>query len=182
MTKNNLLISNFDCKIECGRCYVAGVRIVERYNYTPVEGGYRELIIVEVADIERFRARVTRGLDYAREQGLTVQCNNPCVRDDIENGILDERGLLIVDRLQRTIVDGRALQKKGVSTMKNTPEALKEIAKNLIIDLNKYGDCWAWDCSDCPFQLKEPARDSWGCITQCGWLLLATAAMRILVK
>jgi len=182
MAKNNLLISNFDCKIECGRCYVAGVRIVERYNYTPVEGGYRELIIVEVADIERLRAGVTRGLDYAREHGLTVQCNNPCVREDIENGILDVSGLLIVDRLQRTIVDGRDLQKKGVSTMKNTPEALKEIAEYIIVNLNKYDDCWGWECSECPFHLKKSVRDSWGCITQCGWLLLATAAIRILEK
>ena len=181
MSGNTLLISNFDRKIEYGHRFVVGVRIVERYNYTPIEGGYDETVIVE-GNRERLREGVARGLDYARDYGLTVKVNNTDVREDIERGILDTSGLLVVDCVERTIVDGRDLQKKGVSTMKNTPEALKEIAEYIIVNLNKYDDCWGWDCSECPFHLKEPKRDSWGCITQCGWLLLATAAIRILEK
>ena len=180
MAKNNLLISNFDCKIECGRCYVAGVRIVERYNYTPVEGGYRELIIVEVADIERLRAGVTRGLDYAREHGLTVQCNNEVVRDDIENGILDVSGLLVVDRLKQTIVDGRALQK--VSTMKNNPELIRQIAENLIAELDKHSDCSERVCAKCPFLIKVTDEDPRHGTHNCGWFLLKSATSKILRK
>ena len=106
MTKNNLLISNFDRKIEHGLRFVAGVRIVERYNYNPIEVGYDETVVVE-GNRERLRAAVARALDYAREFDLTVQVNNTHVREDIENGVLDVRRLLVVDSLQRTIVDGR---------------------------------------------------------------------------
>jgi hypothetical protein len=95
MSQNNLLISNFDRKIEHGLCFVAGVRIVERYSYIPIEGGYDETVIVE-GNRERLREAVARGLDYAREHGLTVQVNNPLVWDDIEMGILDTTGLVVV--------------------------------------------------------------------------------------
>jgi hypothetical protein len=181
MTENNLLISNFDRKIEHGLRFVSGVRIVERYSYTPIQGGYDETVIVE-GDRERLREAVARGLDYARDYGLTVKVNNPLVREDLRSGIFDTTGLLVVDCVQRTIVDDRDLHKKGVSNMKDTPEALKEIAEYIIVNLNKYDDCWGWDCSECPFHLKKSVRDSWGCMTQCGWLLLATAAMKILEK
>ena len=181
MEGNHLFISNFDRKIEHGLRFVSGVRIVERYSYTPIDGGYDETVIVE-GDRERLREGVARALDYARDYGLTVKVNNPVVREDLRSDIFDTTGLLVVDCVERTIVDDRDLQKKGVSNMKNTPEALKEIAEYIIVNLNKYDDCWGWDCSECPFHLKEPKRDSWGCITQCGWLLLATAAIRILEK
>lgn len=180
MSRNELLISNFDRKIEHGLRFVSGVRIVERCRYTPIDGGYDETVIVE-GDRERLRAGVTRGLDYARDYGLTVQCNNPLVREDLKSGIFDTAGLLIVDCVQRTIVDGRDRSGDRNAT-KNDPEALKEIADYIIVNLNKYDDCWGWECSECPFHLKKPERDSWGCITQCGWLLLATAAIRILEK
>jgi hypothetical protein len=42
-----------------------------------------------------------------------VQCNNPHVREDIESGILDAAGLLVVDSVQRTIVDDRDRRKGG---------------------------------------------------------------------
>ena len=65
---------------------------------------------------------------------------------------------------------------------KNTPEALQKIVENLILDLYKHCDCWAWECADCPLYLREPVPDCWGNLTRCGWLLLATASSKILVK
>ena len=180
MSENNLLISNFDRKIEHGLRFVSGVHIVERCNYTPIEGGYDETVIVE-GSRERLREGVARALDYARDYGLTVKVNNAVVREDIRSDIFDTTGLLVVDCVQRPIVDDRD-RPGDRNTTKNTPEALKEIAEYIIVNLNKYDDCWGWECSECPFHLKKPERDSWGCITQCGWLLLATAAIRILEK
>ena len=180
MTENNLLISNFDRKIEHGLRFVSGVRIVERYSYTPIEGGYDETVIVD-GDRERLREGVARALDYARDYGLTVKVNNPLVREDLRSGIFDTTGLLVVDCVQRMIVDDRD-RPGDRNTPKNNPERIRQIAEYLLTELNKYDDCWGWDCFECPFQLKEIERDCWGGTTQCGWILLATAAIRILEK
>ena len=110
---DNLLITNYDRYHECGHNLVAAVRIQERYHYVAIEDGYSETVIVE-GNRERLRGGVRQGLDYAREHGLRVQCNNPHVREDIESGILDAAGLLVVDSVQRTIVDGRDRRKGGV--------------------------------------------------------------------
>ena len=66
--------------------------------------------------------------------------------------------------------------------VKNTPEALQKIIENLLVDLYKHRDCWEWECSDCPFYLRESVRDCWGNTTRCDWLLLATGASKILRK
>lgn len=99
---NNLLISNFDRTYERGREMIAVVYITERYNYTPVEGGYYETVVAE-GNRERVRAAVARALDYAREHSLRVQVNNPHVREDIAAGRLDVSGLEVVDDVRRAI-------------------------------------------------------------------------------
>lgn len=180
MLEYNLLISNFDRKIEHGLRFVSGVRIVERWNYSPIEGGYDETVIIE-GDRERLREGVARGLDYARDYGLTVQCNNLLVRQDLKSGILDTTGLLVVDCFQRTIVDGR--DRPGDRTMtKNDPERVRQITETLLPDLFKFADCSEWDCYRCPLRLKEPEEDLRYGSYHCGWILLVLAASKILRK
>ena len=189
MTENNLLISNFDRKIEHGLRFVSGVRIVERYSYTPIQGGYDETVIVE-GDRERLREAVARGLDYARDYGLTVKVNNPLVREDLKSDIFDTTGLLVVDCVERTIVDDRDLQKKGVSNMKNNPEALQELAENLLdaleqnllVALEQNNDCSEWDCSKCPYRLEVIVEDPRYGNLNCSWLLINSATSKILRK
>lgn len=180
MTENTLLISNFDRKIEHGLCFVAGVRIVERYNYSHIEGCYDETVIVD-GNRERLRAAVIRALDYAREHGLRVQCNNPHVRGDIESSIFDTAGLIIVDSIGRTIVDDR--DRTGDRNLtENITEALQKSAETLIAELEKYNDCSEWDCSECPFRLKEPEDDPRYGQHTCGWILLKSATSKLLRK
>ena len=180
MTKNNLLISNFDRKIEHGLRFVSGVRIVERYSYTPIEGGYNETVIVE-GGRERLREGVARALDYARDYGLTVYVNNPLVREDLKNGILDTAGLLVVDCVERTIVDDRDRPGDRNPT-KNNPERIRQITENLLTVLYKYADCSGWDCYKCPLRLKEPEEDPRYGIYHCGWIHLVLATSKILEK
>ena len=181
MSGNNLLISNFDRKLEHGLLFVSGVRIVERCNYTPLEGGYDETVIVE-GNRERLREGVARGLDYARDYGLTVKVNNPDVREDLKSGIFDTTGLLVVDCVERTIVDDRDLHKKGVSNMKTNPEALQQLAETLQVALEQNDDCSEWDCDSCPFHLKEVEEDPRYGLHNCGWFLLKSATSKILKK
>ena len=63
---------------------------------------------------------------------------------------------------------------------KNTPEALQELAENLLVDLEQNHDCSEWDCTECPFQLKEVEEDPRYGLHQCGWLLLKSATSKIL--
>ena len=63
---------------------------------------------------------------------------------------------------------------------KNSPEALQELVEKLDIDLEQKQNCSGWECDECPLQLKEPLVDSWGEVSQCGWLLLKTATSVIL--
>lgn len=65
---------------------------------------------------------------------------------------------------------------------KNTPEELQKIAENLLIALEKAADCSLWDCSECPFDLKEPEEDPRYGTHNCGWLLLKSATSKILRK
>lgn len=178
MALTNLLISNFN--LEHGTRFVAGVRIVERRNYTPIDGGYDEAVIVE-GNRERLREAVARGLDYAREHGITVVVNNPLVWEDIEMGIIDTAGLIVVDSIQGMIIDDRERRSKSTTT-KNNPEALQKIVENLLADLLQNHDCSKMSCCDCPLHLRHPVEDSWGAVTQCGWLVLVTASLMILRK
>ena len=180
MSRNNLLISNFDRKIEHGLRFVSGVRIVERCNYTPIDGGYDETVIVE-GDRDRLREGVARGLDYARDYGLTVKVNNPLVREDIESGILDTTGLLVVYSIQRTIVDDRD-RPGDRNTTKIDPERVRQITVNLLTALYKYEDCSEWDCYKCPLRLKEPQKDPRYGTYQCGWIHLVLASSKVLRK
>ena len=180
MTKNNLLISNFDRKIEHGLRFVSGLRIVERYNYTPIEGGYDETVIVE-GSRERLREGVARALDYARDYGLTVKVNNPLVREDLKSGIFDTTGLLVVDCVERTIVDGRD-RPGDRNTTKHNPERVIQITENLLPVLFKYADCSEWDCYKCPLRLKESEEDPRYGKYQCGWILLVLAISKVLEK
>ncbi len=112
---DNLLITNFDNRtiLDENSNFVSVIHIRERHSYTAIDGGYDETVVVE-GNRERLREGVRRALNYAREHGLRVQCNNPHVREDIKSGILDAAGLLVVDSVQRTIVDGRDRRKGGV--------------------------------------------------------------------
>jgi len=65
---------------------------------------------------------------------------------------------------------------------KNTPEALQKIAENLLAYLEQNQDCSEWECSECPFRLKEPEEDPRYGIHKCGWLLLKSKASKILRK
>jgi hypothetical protein len=100
---NNLLISNFDRYHEHGRDFEAVVYITERYNYTPVPGGYNETVIAQ-GDRERVREGVRRALDYARLHALPVQVNNPHVLEDITAGVYDLTGIVIVDHVGKPVV------------------------------------------------------------------------------
>ena len=94
---NNLLISNFDRYHEHGRELEAVVYITERYCYTPISDGYRETVRAQ-GDRERVRAAVARALDYARQNHLPVQVNNPHVKEDIAAGnVYDLTGIEIMD-------------------------------------------------------------------------------------
>lgn len=106
---DNLIITNFDNRtiVDENSNFVSVVRIQERYHYTTIRGGYNERFIVE-GNRERLRMAVTQGLDYARKHALTVQVNNPHVKEDILNGIHDVSGLLIVDEIRNIICDNRA--------------------------------------------------------------------------
>ena len=64
----------------------------------------------------------------------------------------------------------------------NSPEDLKEIVVNLLIDLEQNEDCSAWECEDCPFWLKEIEEDPRYGKHTCGWLLLKSATSKILRK
>ena len=64
----------------------------------------------------------------------------------------------------------------------NTPEDLQELVENLLIDLELNNDCSEWDCSECPFRLKEAEDDPRYGLHQCGWLLLKSATSKILRK
>ena len=65
---------------------------------------------------------------------------------------------------------------------KNTPEALQELAENLLNALEQYQDCSEWECSECPFALKEVEEDPRYGLHTCGWLLLKSATSKILRK
>jgi hypothetical protein len=65
---------------------------------------------------------------------------------------------------------------------KNNPEALQKIAETLLIDLEKTADCSEWECSECPFMLKELEDDPRYGRHNCGWLLLKSATSKILRK
>ena len=94
---DNILISNYDRWYDVGTHCVAAVYIQERYSYTPLDygHGYRETVIVE-GNRDRLREAVRRALEYARLHNLRVQVNNPHVQEDIEAGILDTTGLVVV--------------------------------------------------------------------------------------
>ena len=64
--------------------------------------------------------------------------------------------------------------------IKNSPEVLQEMVEKLQADLEQKGNCTGWECYECPLHLKEPLLDSWGDVTQCGWILLKTATSTIL--
>ncbi len=89
---DNLLITNYDRRYEHGNDLVAVVRIVERQSYVPVEGGYRERVIVEEGH-DRLVKAVERGLEFARRHNLKVQVNNRRIANDIEEGRIDISGL-----------------------------------------------------------------------------------------
>jgi hypothetical protein len=63
---------------------------------------------------------------------------------------------------------------------KNTPEALQELAENLLDVLEQNDDCSKWDCSECPFRLKVTEDDPRYGKHNCGWLLLKSATSKIL--
>lgn len=65
---------------------------------------------------------------------------------------------------------------------KNTPEAMQKLVETLLIDLEKTADCSEWDCTECPFSLKETEEDPVYGIHNCGWLLLKSATSKILRK
>ena len=65
---------------------------------------------------------------------------------------------------------------------KTTPEALQELVEKLQTDLEQNENCSGWECYECPMHLKEPLVDSWGDVTQCGWILLKSATSMILRK
>ena len=180
MTGNNLFISNFDRKIEHGIRFVSGVRIVERYSYTPIDGGYDETVIVE-GDRERLRAGVTRGLDYARDYGLTVQCNNPLVREDLKSGILDTTGLLVVDCVERTIVDDRD-RPGDRNTTKNNHESSQKITQELLDALEQNIDCSEWDCAKCPYRIEVLVEQPRYGYLNCSWFLLRSSGSKNLRK
>ena len=114
--KRNLLISRPDNRtyVDENGNFRPAFHIIERDSYTPIEDGYQDTVFVREMDEAGILERVQAAIDYAREHGLRVQCNNPHVREDIESGILDAAGLLVVDSVQRTIVDGRDRRKGGV--------------------------------------------------------------------
>ena len=65
---------------------------------------------------------------------------------------------------------------------KNTPEALQQLAENLLVALEQYKDCSEWDCDSCPFYLKEVEEDPRYGLHTCGWFLLKSATSKILRK
>ena len=65
---------------------------------------------------------------------------------------------------------------------KNTPEALQQLAENLLVALEQYQDCSEWECSECPFALKEVEEDAHYGAHMYGWLLLKSATSKILRK
>ena len=65
---------------------------------------------------------------------------------------------------------------------KNTPEALQQLAENLLVALEQNYDCSEWDCDSCPFALKEVQEDPHFGAHLCGWLLLKSATLKILRK
>ena len=65
---------------------------------------------------------------------------------------------------------------------KNTPEELQKVAENLLVELLKNDDCSEWECSECPFKLKEPEYYPRYGLHTCGWLLLKSATSKILRK
>lgn len=65
---------------------------------------------------------------------------------------------------------------------RNIPEELQKLAETLLIDLEKTADCSEWECSECPFALKEVEEDAHYGAHMCGWLLLKSATSKILRK
>lgn len=65
---------------------------------------------------------------------------------------------------------------------KNSPEALQQLVEKILTDLEKNENCAGWECYECPLHLKEAVEDSWGDVTQCGWVLLKSATSMILRK
>ena len=65
---------------------------------------------------------------------------------------------------------------------KNTPEALQQLAENLLLALEQNLDCSEWDCDSCPLNLKESEEDPRYGLHTCGWLLLKSATSKILRK
>ena len=63
---------------------------------------------------------------------------------------------------------------------KNTPEAMEEVVKNLLVTLEQIKDCSEWDCDSCPLFLNMIEEDPRYGRHNCGWLLLKSATMKIL--
>lgn len=94
---NNLLITDFErYPGMAGDEVLTIIRIVERYNYTPISAGYRENVFLG-DNKSVYRAAVARALDYARSVGIPVQCNNPQINWEIALGIIDGRGVEFID-------------------------------------------------------------------------------------
>jgi len=101
--------------------------------------------------------------------GVTVICRTPAGRETNNNLYI--------------LIPHTIYCKEGEKKMtKNTPEALQKIAETLLIDLEKTADCSEWECSECPFRLKEVEYDSLHGRHNCGWLLLKSATSKILRK
>jgi hypothetical protein len=65
---------------------------------------------------------------------------------------------------------------------KNTPEAMKKLVENLVVDLYENDDCDNLECEECPFHLKEVEEDPHYGEHTCGWLLLRSATRKIMRK
>ena len=66
--------------------------------------------------------------------------------------------------------------------VKNSPEALKELAENLLDFLEQNDNCSKWYCSECPFEFKMIEEDPRYGKFKCGWLHLKSAASKIMTK
>jgi len=64
---------------------------------------------------------------------------------------------------------------------KNTPEALQELAENLLDFLEQNDDCSKWDCSECPFGFKMIEEYQRYGKFKCGWLHLKSVTSKILM-
>lgn len=93
---NNLLITDFEHYPSMAGDVLIIVRIVERYNYTPISAGYRENVFLGDGK-SVYRAAVARALDYARSVGIPVVCNNSQINWEIALGIIDGRGVEFID-------------------------------------------------------------------------------------